>query len=183
MRRGAGGQVAGSIRIPAALAAARRLLRLRRMHESQLTTRFNRALALPLALLPLGCLQDEASLATREQAIASVMGGLEWSIDAPWRMEPPYGPVPITVTFHDASALKDPETAVTLRRFCGVSVAEIPTDDPYDVIITTYVPNEFHEIEASGKWPASDDSPSFHRLVRRWRWDSPEPVLDIGVSA
>ena len=39
--------------------------------------------------------------------LASVMGGLEWAIDMPWRMEPPYDRLPITVVFHDVADPKD----------------------------------------------------------------------------
>ena len=51
------------------------------------------------------CVEPEsATLGATDQEVASVMGGVEWSIDAPWRLEPPYGAIPITFSFHDASS-------------------------------------------------------------------------------
>jgi hypothetical protein len=142
----------------------------------------------------------DAGIGERRQPIASVMGGLEWSIDAPWRMEPPYGPVPITFSVHDANLQKDAETALELGKFCGFSIAEVTPEHEPDAPLATFVIHtkgfvHFHEFESSGKWPASSGGPMYHELRRLWAGELPETppitipglgvtttVLDVGVS-
>ena len=95
------------------------------------------------------------------------------------------GLVPITVAFDDASMQTDARR-LNLHRFCGVAVLEV-NDNPSltwgDVVVHSFAPNQFHEIEASAKWPAEDERPLFHKVAKIWKGDSPEELLDINASA
>jgi len=132
------------------------------------------------------CVEPEsATLGATDQEVASVMGGVEWSIDAPWRLEPPYGAIPITFSFHDASEQHDPATRMPLKRFCGASIVQLvggKTVDPN--YPRQFTPGQFHEFEAHAKWPHDTDGPLFHRLTRVWAGQAPTAeILDVSTSA
>jgi hypothetical protein len=137
----------------------------------RIKTRTRSRLALLATLGLSGCLTEEPATTTEGAEIASVMGGMEWTIDAPWRLEPPFGAIPLTVAFHDGAAQYDSEIgqAKTLRRFCGVSIAQFAGTTNSDVHIQRKIPTWFHEIEAHAKWPYSSDVSRFHKLVRLWQ--------------
>ena len=149
---------------------------------------------------------EQVTVAT--QALASVMGGIEAGIDAPWRLEPIgadidarsniYPPIPLVISVHDASLQRDPETRVALGQFCGVSITEAWNDgqvhyDPFDHSpypalwnLTTSIPASsprIREIERSDKWPYNSGMAANHRLCRRWAGENCNSVLDVGSSA
>jgi hypothetical protein len=139
-----------------------------------------------LGLFALACASPEVldgeEVETGDHEIASVMGGVEWSIDAPWRMEPSagtYGLIPITVTFHDGSGQKNMASVVQhgLRRFCGVMIREVPGGTRGNIPFEA-----FHEIESHTKWPYSTGLP-VSKLRRIWKYEDPSDVLNIRESA
>jgi hypothetical protein len=146
----------------------------------------NLGIPIILSVASLGCTETQTvDTSTTTQEIASVMGGVEWSIDAPWRMEPPFGPIPITIAFHDASEQKDPETEMLLRRFCGVSIVQLTGGKPEDPhYVQKFAPDRFHEFEAHAKWPYSSDVAALHKLERIWAGETPSAgILRISDSA
>jgi hypothetical protein len=140
---------------------------------------------LPLILMLAACDSTAPDIGAEERAVASVMGGVEWSIDAPWRLEPPYGQIPITISFHDGSEQKDPESAMALKRFCSATIVQLTgrrSSDPY--YVQQFPPERFHEIESHAKWPYSSDVPAFHRLARVWNRELPSlDELDVSLGA
>lgn len=154
--------------------------------------------------------EPEANIGTATSAIASVMGGADTAVDAPWRLEPigsdidamsnVYPPIPIVVTLHDASLQRDAETAKPYGEFCGVTVTEAWKDGQthYDLfdqgpypkvwtLSTFYAANSpaVREIERSDKWPASSDVAANHRVCRQWAGENCAAlnVLNAGTSA
>ncbi|MBI4509297.1 MAG: hypothetical protein HY698_06650 [Deltaproteobacteria bacterium] len=126
---------------------------------------------------------DTGEVDMTEGEIASVMGGVEWSIDAPWRMEPSsgtFGAIPITVTFHDGSEQKDMAgvTKYSLRQFCGVTIRQVNGDNK----TRNYPVEAFHEIESHTKWPYSTGLP-ISKLRRIWKGEGFSDVLNIRESA
>lgn len=154
-------------------------------------------------------LEEAEAIGTTEGAIASVMGGADTAIDAPWRLEPigddlaaqssVYPPIPLVVTIHDASMQRDADTARPFGRFCGLRVHEYwrdgqQHDDPFAPQdgqvhpwnLTTWIPASsvsVREIERSDKWPASSDRAANHRVCRQWAGESCANELDAGASA
>ena len=155
--------------------------------------------------------EPDAKTGTTRGAIASVMGGAEKAVDAPWRLEPigvdyaaqnnTYPPIPIVVSLNDASMQTDAETAKPYGTFCGVRIHEHWRDgqthydplDPHaqdaepptwqlDTFITPDDPR-LREIERSDKWSNSSDIAPNHRLCRHWRGDNCGPELDASTSA
>jgi hypothetical protein len=138
-----------------------------------------------LAPLLSGCVTEPASLGETEQEVASVISSMEWTITSPWRLEPPYGAIPITIAFHDADAQYDQSAAVPLKRFCGASVVQLVGVQTGDVhYAQQFAPSQFHELEAHAKWPNDSDPPLFHRLVKVWAGQQPtNEILDISTSS
>lgn len=144
------------------------------------------------------------------EGLYSTLGGVEWQIDAPWRMEPTitggvrsYDKVPIALTFQDTNMLDDwmdpaGNKDCTLKRFCGVHVVEFSPDvspanygKPVDwdnAKISFVDPESFHEFESEGTWPdyfTDTPTPATQNYVVRL-WDGeplPEYALDICQSA
>ncbi|MFO7562278.1 MAG: hypothetical protein R6X02_06515 [Enhygromyxa sp.] len=110
--------------------------------------------------------------------------GVEWQIDAPWRMEPdpssaqPYDRLPIVVTFHDMDMQSSP--GAPYGRFCGLYVLRTGSSGLGPV---TYIPaSDFHEIEASKRWLNTGyltPEPDNHLVRRMWAGDSPEDVQTL----
>lgn len=146
---------------------------------------------------------------TSRGAIASVMGGADMAIDAPWRLEPIggdidtqaniYPPIPIVVSVHDASMQMDADKRIPFGKFCGVRVHEYwndgqQHDDPFapqdgevhlwhlDTEIPASSPN-VREIERSDKWPYSSDRAANHRVCKKWAGEDCSQNLDVGSSA
>lgn len=160
-----------------------------------------------------GCSASDAPIDEKvestSQPLASVMGGADFGIDAPWRLEPIgddlalqtsiYPPIPIVVSVHDASLQRDAETKIPFGRFCGVSVHEYWRDgqqheDPLapqsEEVTLWHLDTEIpassplvREIERSDKWPYSSDHAANHRVCRQWAGESCETNLDVGSSA
>ena len=157
-----------------------------------------------------GADQQPENTGTVKQAIASVMGGAEHAVDAPWRLEPTgvdsvnqtntYGPIPIVVSLNDAAMQRDAETRVPYGTFCGVRIYEHWNDgathyDPLDprahdpeppewrleTFITPTDP-DLREIERSDKWSYSSDIAANHRLCRHWRGEDCTNILDASTS-
>ncbi|HSO36411.1 MAG TPA: hypothetical protein VLT33_27990, partial [Labilithrix sp.] len=155
-------------------------------------------------------LEPDGKTGTAKQAIASVMGGAEAAVDAPWRLEPTgvdyayqtgtYAPIPIVVSLNDAAMQRDPETRKPYGTFCGVRIHEHWNDggthydplDPHaqdpeppvwqlDTFITPTDPR-LREIERSDKWSNSSDIAPNHRLCRHWRGDNCVNELDASTS-
>lgn len=146
---------------------------------------------------------------TSRSAIASVMGGADTAIDAPWRLEPigddvaaqvsVYPPIPIVVSIHDASLQRDPEKRIPFGDFCGVTVKEswkdgqyhydplVPQDLPdQEWVLRTIIPANspaVREIERSDRWPYSSDHAANHRVCRQWAGESCASNLNPASSA
>lgn len=175
-----------------------------------------------LALLLVACGAADASMpdtapaadgpiGTATSAVASVMGGADVGVDAPWRLEPigvdyafqtgTYAPIPIVVSLSDAALQRDPEATKPYGTFCGVKIHEHWHDgqthiDPLtpqsqypeppawqlDTFITPTDP-ALREIERSDKWSYSSDIAPNHRLCRHWRGDNCTNELDASTSA
>lgn len=168
-----------------------------------------RRLSLPVViawLIPLvavvGCAQyqtdspDEYVGTVSPRLYSDVVGlgplnGVEWQIDAPWRVEPiselnpVYDPIPITVTFHDVRSQDSvDQEPFPFKALCGLYVLESRGENisaPRRAV-TFMAPQEFHEIEASRRWlvtgeltPGSDS----HLLRRIWAGDAPDDVQNI----
>jgi len=172
--------------------------------RARLPARAFAIVGLPIAIS--ACLTDvesEPELDEIEEPLASSVsglgpdGGIDWSIDAPWRMEPTmldggqraYDPIPITVTFHDAD-MQDPEHPVPMQRFCGVDVMELQPGQTWESSrLTRIAAQDFHEIEATLRWtaagiltPTPAGQPA-HVVRRIWNGDSPDGALAIGSWA
>jgi len=177
------------------------------------TFMFQRA-RIPLLFLPasvLGCsVGDLPTLGGDEQPMYSDLAGVgpfngvEWQIDAPWRLEPTvgpdgamtYDPIPLVITINDAADQIDqvvtPGNDIRpFRRFCGLYVIDMPNGGAYSVrtyappdLPAPYIPaEEFYEIEGEERWlgPAHDPGPD-HQIRRLWDPDDEtplEPILDI----
>ena len=115
------------------------------------------------------------------------LNGIEWQVDAPWRLEPTvdpatndlqYGDIPLVITIGDASEQK--ANPMPFERFCGIYVFEgMSLTGP-----RTYIsPEEFHEIEAQRRWQSSKypepGTTPFHQLRRMWAGDDPDDLLTI----
>jgi hypothetical protein len=165
------------------------------------------ALAAALPLAAVACLPggdpDPADLGQREEALASDVAGagpdsgVEWSIDAPWRMEPVvtaggdrlYDPIPITLTFHDMD-MQDPARPLPIRRFCSAHVLALQPGAQWpNASLQTVFPHELHEIEAAKRWTAAGilepvPAGQANHVVRRiWNGDAPDDALDLGQWA
>lgn len=151
--------------------------------------------------------EDENELGRTSSALASVMGGMEVGIDAPWRLEPigsdidahsnVYPPIPIVVSVHDANMQRDADTFRPIGRFCGVSIHEYWADgnlNRYHPLgdrterwsLDTWIPANsplVREIERSGTWQYNSDFAAGHRVCRRWRGESCETELDASQTA
>jgi hypothetical protein len=136
---------------------------------------------------------DPEPIVTVQGAMASVMGGVEAAIDAPWRLEPigpvnpartnVYPPIPITISIHDASLQQDPisQALYPIGQLCAVVIDEGDAGGPLTVI--TPDSPALREIESSGKWPYTSDHAANHRLCRHWQGESCADVLDVGSTA
>lgn len=159
--------------------------------------------AVPFALLAaVSCLDAETEppdLGSTEQPLYSDLGGvgpdngIEWQIDAPWRLEPDaagnYDAIPLVITINDVSEQSTaPGSASDVRpfeRFCGMYVIDRgrgPVGSP----VTFFPPSAFHEIEGQRAWLAHDGGvpeggAGFHQLRRMWTSppDDPADVLTI----
>lgn len=116
------------------------------------------------------------------------LGGIEWQIDAPWRLEPQggvYDSIPITISFHDVETQDDPfSPPYSFDRFCGLYVMEGSESNPVGAgSPMLFVPSDFYEIEGSKRWLktggilAAGEEP--HALRRIWRGDTPGDVTRI----
>ena len=123
---------------------------------------------------------------TVTQQIASVEGGVEAAIDAPWRLEPDfaatpvYPRIPIVVSIHDSSLQSTQGPTVALGVFCEMAVREEGAAMSTDY----FKADRLSEIERSDKWPISSAPAANHRLCRRWAGETCGPAdLDVGPSA
>jgi hypothetical protein len=120
--------------------------------------------------------------------IASVEGGVEAAIDAPWRLEPDlssfpfYPPIPIIVSVHDTSLQSTEGPTVALGQFCEMLVIEGDSATTWRKEIFT--PDRLAEVERSDKWPISSKPAANHRLCRQWQGEVCSPDdLKISPSA
>jgi hypothetical protein len=123
--------------------------------------------------------------------IASVEGGVEAAIDAPWRLEPDVGSlplyptIPIVVSIHDTSVQSTEGPTVDLGRFCEMLVVEGDGASTWHKEIFT--PDRLTEVERSDKWRTSSLPATNHRLCRLWQGeacsDDDRDDLDVGPSA
>ena len=130
-----------------------------------------------------------ASLAKPPQApprIASVEGGIEAAIDAPWRIEPDLGApvlyptIPIVFTVHDANLTGNDFNPV-LGPFCELVIREEPPSGPAFPLVRR-TPVFIDEVERSGPWLLNLQAEN-HRLCRPARGESCPDDLVIGTSA
>jgi hypothetical protein len=152
-----------------------------------------------LALLAFCSCVDDDELGETDNELASSVGGvgpdggIDWSIDAPWRMEPTplaaggnaYDPIPITITFHDAD-MQTAGEALPLHRFCGVDVLELQPGQTWMNGPHVKVDLEdFHEIEATLRWTAqgiltpTPPGVAQHVVRQVWNGDSVDDVRAI----
>lgn len=153
-------------------------------------------LTLLFAVAAAGCMtgeagegvEDEPNIESTEQEIYSDVGGLgpfngiEWQIDAPWRLEPSgakdsfeYDAIPLVVTFADvADQLVEGATdtePLQIEHFCGLYVVD---QGMFYGSPATFIPPEaFHEIEGQRSWLPSGfaqgpDLDGYHQLYRVW---------------
>jgi hypothetical protein len=141
---------------------------------------------------------------TEEELGSSVSGvgpesGVDWSIDAPWRMEPvvapngagSYDPIPITLTFHDAD-MQWAGHELPLNRLCGVDILElqpahdgVPEQTWMNARRTFVAAEDFHEIEATLRWTAAGvltptpEGVDAHIVRRLWNDEPADDVLKI----
>lgn len=124
---------------------------------------------------------------TTIQEIASVEGGIEAAIDAPWRLEPDYlsspnyPKIPIVVSIHDSTLQSTQGETVALGQFCELTIQEqVGTS----IAIQVLTPTNLTEVERSDKWPISSAPASNHRLCRQWAGTTCGAAdLDVGPSA
>lgn len=122
--------------------------------------------------------------ASSTQELAGYMGGVEATIDAPWRLEPntgtglPYPVIPIVVSIHDAVTQTNP--AIRLGQFCELEVIEQSAGGYVDTWLDRALAQE---IERSDEWPYDSDVAANHRLCRRWAGDDCVNEYDVGSSA
>ncbi len=166
---------------------------------------FQRA-RIPLLLLPaavLGCVDGDLptlDIGGAEEAMYSDIAGVgpfngvEWQIDAPWRLEPAVGAdgtmtydrIPLVITMNDVADQIDQLTPgddiMPIKRFCGLYVLD--RGEGWIGSPVTYIPAEaFHEIEGERRWLSNEQQlpgPT-HRIRRLWKEGEadPTPVLDI----
>ncbi len=152
-------------------------------------------LPLAFALIVGGCMADDDDQVdvTAAPLYSSVDGvgpehGVNWQVDAPWRMEPnsasdhSYDPIPLTITFDDAGQQFGPDK-LPLNRFCGAYVVEKqPAQAIQAASVTMVPPTAFHEIEGSEAWLDTGiltPGPNNHLLRRMWNGDSPDDVINV----
>jgi hypothetical protein len=124
---------------------------------------------------------------TTIQEIASVEGGIEAAIDAPWRLEPDYTStpnypqIPIVVSIHDSSLQSTQGDTVALGQFCELTIQEQVGTSFVKQVLTRA---NLSEVERSDKWPISSAPASNHRLCRQWAGTACSAAdLDVGPSA
>ncbi len=129
-----------------------------------------------------GCAVENAEPTSETaQPIYGAEGDYEFAIDAPWRIEPTmpaldYGPIPITISIHDAHRSDD--ELIIYDSFTGgmsqVGLGSVKALTVTEAGVGTFtIPlDSFHEIERTvGAWPLSGSAPS-HLLCRRWAGDT-----------
>ena len=116
------------------------------------------------------------------------LNGVEWQIDAPWRIEPSaatqgHAKIPLTITFHDVRDQDSINRApFPFGSICGLYVLEGYTTEGERHPVTAIDPAHFYEIEASRRWTldgALTGGPSAHLLRRIWNGESPNDVLKV----
>ena len=86
------------------------------------------------------------------------LNGVEWQIDAPWRIEPSaatqgHAKIPLTITFHDVRDQDSINRApFPFGSVCGLYVLEGYTTEGAIHPVTAIDPAHFYEIEASRRW-------------------------------
>jgi hypothetical protein len=124
---------------------------------------------------------------TTTQHIASVDGGVEAAIDAPWRLEPDplsalrYPKIPIVVSIHDASQQYDPDTQVFLGTFCEMAIQEAPDQGP-PMATQFRTAATLTEIERNDIWPPNSDIAPNHRRCRPASGQACPADLEVGPA-
>lgn len=120
--------------------------------------------------------------------------GIEWQIDAPWRLEPTvagnsyqYDAIPIVITVGDVTEQPIGDSFLNFERFCGIYImdgTEVLSTAPKPV--TFIPPAAFYEIEGSTMWRNGelvgveiDGATRTHEVRRMWNGDSPDYVGDL----
>jgi hypothetical protein len=140
--------------------------------------------ALVCATIRIGAAEDTGPPTPQ---IASVDGGVEAAIDAPWRLEPdPLSPVrypmiPLVVSIHDATQQYDPRTRVSLGTFCEMAIRESG--------LQGLLPTQFRtaamldEIERNDTWPPNSDIAPNHSRCRPASGQACAGELEVGSAA
>ena len=120
--------------------------------------------------------------------------GLEFAIDAPWRLEPvltadglSYGPIPIVITFHDA--IFDHHRGLIAEAFLGrINVGRIVTievreeaEESANAVRRTVPITELREIERK-RWVSTSTIEPLHERCRPYRAENCAPLYDITDS-
>lgn len=114
--------------------------------------------------------ENEVTSSTQQHALYGQISGLEFAIDAPWRVEPEevctrfpctlrYDAIPLNVVFRDVG--NSPE-----RTFVSMEVEEVGAGLPLQVVTPFY----FHEFERTGgAWQYGANAGPPHEVCRRWQ--------------
>ena len=148
-----------------------------------------------LKLLVLIC-WSSLLLSTNAVAMGGFEGSFEYSIDAPWRLEPhidgntqspSYGAIPIQITIHDAldAGLDDAwrgidavGRATQLGKVCSLKITEPGATTVYDF-------DEFAEVETTGAhwtWPSNGPTPP-HAICRAWTGENCAGHQDVSQTS
>lgn len=116
--------------------------------------------------------------------------GLEFAIDAPWRLEPvgdgAYGPIPIVITFHDAIyevARGGVLQTHALPKLVVGTLTEVLVEERLQdkSHLTQVLPNQLREVERKS-WISTRSAEPLHERCRPFLGESCEPLLDISPS-
>jgi hypothetical protein len=116
--------------------------------------------------------------------------GLEFAIDAPWRLEPvngTYGPIPIVITFHDAifESTRSPlflEYSFLTPILVG-KVTEVIVEERLAAqsLSTRILPTQLREIERKN-WLSTKEQEPLHDTCRPFLGQNCDALLDISPS-
>jgi hypothetical protein len=123
------------------------------------------------------------------------MGGGEWAFDVPWRMEPPYGKLPVTFVLHDVADPKDPYDSAAADPTDGSAPHVDHVCDMFAVIAPAngagFPPslNTFHyfplaSLGTHSKWPSGFEAhvaEKFHEIERSAKWPASSDTNPIWV--
>ena len=133
-----------------------------------------------------GTAPDPVAKPTPSPNIASIEGGIEAAIDAPWRIEPDpssaqrYPTIPIILSIHDAH-MRGNDNNPALGPFCELVIREEPQSGPALPLVYRAA-SSIEEIERSDVWRLNLPAEN-HRLCRPARGEQCPADVVVGTSA